>query len=227
MNDTAQTRTAILLGASGLVGGHCLEYLLADPSYTKVTILVRKTLGINNSKLTEQTIDFENLADYADIFRVNDVFSCLGVKGATSAYEFKQVEYGYPAMAAKAAAENGADQFLVVTAMGASTWAPSALFKYKGRLEKELKKLSLKGLHIFHPSLIVGNRQTHRPDEEAIFQLFKKITFILRPLRKWLYIHGRYIAFSMVHIAKQGENGVNIYNNSKILSVYKKIQGTN
>ncbi len=217
-------RTALLMGASGLVGGHCLEYLLAASCYTQVNVLVRKSLGIDHPKLIEHIIDFEKLGDDADLFQVNDVLSCLGVKGALSAYEFEQVEYGYPVTAAKAACKKGADQFLVVTAMGASPWAPSALFKYKGRLEKALKQIPLKGLHIFRPSLIVGDRQTRRPDEEALYQLFRKITFIIKPLRKWLYIHGQTIAFTMVQTASQGRTGIHIYNTNKILADYNRRQ---
>ena len=40
-------KTALLVGASGLVGGHCLQFLLEEPSYTCITVLVRKPLSID------------------------------------------------------------------------------------------------------------------------------------------------------------------------------------
>ena len=44
-------KTAIILGASGLIGGHALNLLLADNRYEKVICIGRKPLEIENEKL--------------------------------------------------------------------------------------------------------------------------------------------------------------------------------
>ena len=36
------TRTALLAGATGLVGSHCLSQLLSDPAYGRVVAVVRR-----------------------------------------------------------------------------------------------------------------------------------------------------------------------------------------
>lgn len=212
-------RKALILGASGLVGGHCLQFLLTDSLYDDITVLVRKPLPVEHPKLKQHVIDFEQLSSYQDLFNVNDVFCCLGIKGAASAYEFKQVEFTYPLKAGKISSAMGVNQFLIVTAMMCGPRSPIALFRYKGKLEVELKKESLNALHFFRPSLIVGNRKIPRPDEEAIAVFFKKMTIFTPFLRKYLYVEGKDIAFSMVQVAKKNLTGLNVFNVNKIQNI--------
>ena len=51
MTNRSSRRTALLAGASGLVGGHLLQRLLADPRYKRVITVSRKALGIEHPKL--------------------------------------------------------------------------------------------------------------------------------------------------------------------------------
>jgi uncharacterized protein YbjT (DUF2867 family) len=44
-------RTALLAGATGLVGRHCLTQLLAATEYTKVKVLARRPLTHEEGKL--------------------------------------------------------------------------------------------------------------------------------------------------------------------------------
>jgi uncharacterized protein YbjT (DUF2867 family) len=41
------TRSAILLGASGLVGGHLLRLLAGDPSYSAIKAFTRRPLELS------------------------------------------------------------------------------------------------------------------------------------------------------------------------------------
>ena len=71
-------RSALLFGSTGLIGGHCLDYLLEDDSYGSVTIAVRKESNRKHKKLKQVVVDFENLEKKKEIFKVEDVFCCLG-----------------------------------------------------------------------------------------------------------------------------------------------------
>ncbi len=209
-------RSALVIGASGLVGGHCLEYLLDDVLYNQVSVIVRRKLSMDHPKLVQHIIDFQTLSSHRDLFAVNDVFCCLGIKGPASAHEFEQVEFIYPHEAGKIAASMGVDRFLIVTAMMCSPRSPVALFRVKGRLESALKNEPLKVLHFFKPSLIVGNRKDPRPDEESIAALFKMMTVFTPFLRKYLYVEGKTIARSMIHVAKQDLTGIHSFSVRKI-----------
>jgi nucleoside-diphosphate-sugar epimerase len=71
-------KSALLFGASGLVGEELLKCLLEADEYDRVIIIVRRDLGVSHSKLQQIVSDFSDLALHADIFAVNDVFCCLG-----------------------------------------------------------------------------------------------------------------------------------------------------
>lgn len=70
------SKSALLVGASGLIGGELLNCLLNGSEYSKVIILVRKPLGIKHPKLQEWVIDFKELSRHKNCFQVNHVFCC-------------------------------------------------------------------------------------------------------------------------------------------------------
>ena len=98
-----QTKTALLIGASGLTGGHCLDYLLNDDHYSHVTTLVRRPLPIEHPKLIQHQTDFNHLNDSLAGIKADDVFCCLGstIKKAGSQKAFYEVDFTYPAEIAK------------------------------------------------------------------------------------------------------------------------------
>jgi uncharacterized protein YbjT (DUF2867 family) len=66
---------AILLGASGLIGGELLKLLLADPNYSKVKIIVRKKLPVTNEKLEQIIADFSTIEAHKKKLKADVVFS--------------------------------------------------------------------------------------------------------------------------------------------------------
>ncbi len=199
-------RTAIVFGATGLVGGAVLKALLNDPEYGRVTVFVRRTTGITHERLEEKIIDFDELGKYFEFFIVNDIFWCLGstMKRAGSKEAFRKFDLDYPLMVAKdgkAYIEN----FIIITAIGSD---PKSKFFYnqvKGELEQELKKLNLKKLIIVRPSLILGERVEPRPLEG----ITQKIMPILNPLmpKKWRSIKAPRIAEVMLKL-RRGESDI-------------------
>ncbi len=92
----------------------------------------------------------------------------------------KKVDYEYTLRAACLAEKQGVQNFLVVSSMGAN---PKSFFFYsqvKGRMEEELQKLVIGGIHIFRPSLLVGNRQEFRFGERMAEKLSRMIPFIFK-----------------------------------------------
>src|SRR5512144_2760539 len=62
MTDASSHRTALLAGATGLVGGHLLRRLLADPRYRQIIAVSRKELGIEHPKLRPLITNFDAVA---------------------------------------------------------------------------------------------------------------------------------------------------------------------
>jgi len=212
-------KSALLVGASGLVGSELLNCLLGASEYEKVIIIVRKPLGIKHAKVEEAVIDFDDLAGNKDLFKVNDVFCCLGttIKKAKSQEAFKKVDVDYPLEIARLAKEMGAERFLVISSMGAD--AGSAVFysRMKGLLEQKLKEIGIKSLHIFRPSLLLGERKEFRFGEAAASFLSKGLAFIfVGGLKKYKPIAAKTVAKGMYKAAQSKEEGIHIYLSDEI-----------
>ncbi len=219
-------RSALLLGATGLVGGHCLQTLLQDEAYEKIIAFVRKPLTLSHPKLEQCLVDFEQLERYATRTRAQDVFCCLGttIKKAGSQAAFRKVDFEYPDQIAQLAVRNGAQQFLLVSALGAN--AASTIFynRVKGEVEAAIATLPFHALHIFRPSLLLGERQEVRRGERVGEYIFKATSFLWRgPLRTYRPISARAVAAAMAHLAKQEQAGVHIHESLEIQTLVDKL----
>ena len=59
-----QSLTAVVLGATGLIGKQLVQQLLVDPVFSKVRILVRRPVELSHPKLEVAIADFNKLEDY-------------------------------------------------------------------------------------------------------------------------------------------------------------------
>jgi uncharacterized protein YbjT (DUF2867 family) len=216
-------KTALLLGASGLVGGHGLQFLLENDSYGKVIVWLRKPLPLHHAKLQQDLIDFDRLDRHVDKLKgVHEVFCCLGttIKKAGSQAAFRKVDFTYPLEIAKLAAQNGVQQFLIVTAMGANPNSSIFYNRVKGEIEAALSKLPLPGLQIFRPSLLLGERREFRRGERMGAGAFKLLSFLLiGPLRKYRAIEARDVAKAMIRMARRNLKGVTVFESGEIQKI--------
>ena len=87
----------LLLGATGLIGRHCLLGLLKQAAVEEVIAPTRRNLSIKDKKLYNALVDFDRLDEYAELFQVDAIICCLGttIKQAGSKANFKKVDYQY------------------------------------------------------------------------------------------------------------------------------------
>jgi len=173
-------RTILLCGATGLVGRECLERLLADPGVARVQVLTRRPLpesdcalaeeaSKGNPRLTQELVDFERLADRAELFEGIDQIVCaLGttLKQAGSREAFRRVDHDYPLELARLGAARGARHYLLVSSIGASPRSRTFYLRVKGELEQAILALPYRSVSILRPSLLVGARAERRRGEE-------------------------------------------------------------
>ena len=158
------TRHALVAGSTGLIGSHLLRRLLADARYERVSVLVRRPLAQAHPKLTAIVTDFSDLESLGSALQADDVFCCLGTTRAKagSKQAFEAVDYELVMRLARATKAAGSRQFLVVSSMGASVDAMAFYSQVKGRVERDLRALGFASLHIFRPSLLLGERAESR-----------------------------------------------------------------
>lgn len=218
----ASPSTALLLGATGLVGGHVLDLLLADPAYRRVTVLGRRPLARMDSKLDQRTADFDRLGDHAISFAVDDVFCCLGttIAQAGSQQAFRRVDHDYVVDAARLAAEHGARRFLLVTAAGANAGSRIFYNRVKGEAEDAVRALPLESVVILRPSLLLGERTGERAGEKLAQRLMPAVGWMMvGPLRRYRAVEAAAVARAMVRLAREAPRGVRVVESDEIQQI--------
>jgi len=219
-------KIALLVGATGLVGGHCLDLLLEDETYEKVIVLSRRSLQREHPKLQERTVNFDDLVREKDWTNADHIFCCLGttIKKAGSQEAFSKVDFHYPHEIARLASQSGAEQFLLVSAMGADVNSKIFYNRVKGEVERAISELPFYGIQIFRPSLLLGNRQEFRFGEKIAKLLMPAFSFLLAGgLRKYRPIAAETVAVAMVETAKLNLKGINVFESNQIQFFYDRI----
>jgi len=201
-------KTALIAGASGLVGRHLTEILLKSSEYEKVIILVRRPLDISSHKLEQVIYDYNN-PETTEI-RGDHIFCCLGttIKKAGSPEAFREVDYKYIVDLTQRAFDKGAAKFLLVSAMGADKNSKVFYNRVKGETENAVKQIPFKSVLIFRPSLLKGHRDETRAGEtfaNIIMRIFK----IFIPLR-YRAIDAEKVALAMYKYSLKEIEGVTI-----------------
>ena len=217
----SQFRVAVIAGSTGLVGAELLTMLLESEKYDKVYSLVRKPTGKQNPKLTELLVDFDELKNaLSSITEVNDVFCCLGttMKVAKSKEAFRKVEFLYPLFLAEWAVEKKANQFLMISAMGANPNSSIYYNRIKGEIENEISALSLSSITFFRPSLLLGYRKEKRIGEKMAVTIFKALSFLFVGLLKnYKGIEASQVAKAMIERAFKQKTGKEIILSGQML----------
>ena len=214
---TAQRQTGLrvlLVGATGLVGSHCLDRLLTDQDIGSVTVLARRPLARTDPKLTTHVVDLDHLRDHAKSINADTALCCLGTthRAAGSPEAFAKVDHIYVAELARLAAARGTSRFVLVSAVGADPGSPVFYNRIKGRAEVAVSEQPFKAVHILRPSLLLGDRPEPRPVEDwskpfaPVWSLF-----LWGPLSRYKPVSAETVAARMVELAKSDQEGVHIH----------------
>jgi len=214
--------TAILAGATGLVGGECLRRLLASPRYERVIVVTRRKLTDvpAERRLRQVVTEFENLGEVRERLRGDHVYCALGttIRKAGSQERFRAVDYEYPLRLAQLTRKNGARHFSIVSALGASRTSPFFYSRVKGEAEEGLQQLGWPSLAIVRPSVIAGDRAEARPLERLSEHLLRFAPATWRP------VPAGDIAAAMVVLALRERPGVTVLESREISGVAQHLQ---
>ena len=209
---------ALLIGATGLVGGNCLKLLLNDEYYKEVEIMVRRPTGIKHSKLIETIIDFSKISDLPSSY-ANHYFCCLGttIAKAKTKEAFHRVDFNYVIEFSKLVERSHGEKLLVVSSIGANSESKNFYLRTKGEMENKIREISNAEIYIFRPSILLGRRKDFRFGEK-IGKIFIRVLgiFLLGNLKKYKGIKSLTVASSMIYFAKSGNSKIKILESNEI-----------
>lgn len=201
------SRSALLLGATGLVGGLVLKRLLASPDWRQVTVIGRRAPDIIHDKLRFVEADLGQLERHIGEFSVSDVFCCLGttLRQAGSKEAFARVDLDFCVAAATQAKAAGVQRFLMVSAVNANRNGVSFYARTKGEAEHQIAALGLPCVVFIQPSLLKGKRGEFRFGEEVGLTTLAAVMPLVRWTQAdWLPIEAQTVADAMVAAARSG-----------------------
>ncbi|QUS38124.1 NAD-dependent epimerase/dehydratase family protein [Tardiphaga alba] len=158
----------LVVGASGLVGGHVITRALADDHITRVVAPTRRPLNAH-TKLDNPLVDFDHLPAEADWWSVDGVICALGTTRAKAGSDeaFRTVDYDYPLAVARLAHRHGAARFALNSSLGADAGSRLLYPRTKGEIENAIKAVGFSSCTIVRPGLIGGDRDEFRLGERV------------------------------------------------------------
>lgn len=175
----------IVAGATGLVGGHLIEYANQQESIEKIVCVGRKEIR-TREKISSVVAPFDDVLRLESEIKSKHLqfdmgFCALGttIKTAGTREAFRKVDFEYVVHFAKVCKNLGVTRFGVVSAMGSDLNSWSFYLRVKGEMEEALKDIGFEHLVIARPSLLLGQR--------GEFRLGEAVAQTLNPLLKWAY----------------------------------------
>jgi uncharacterized protein YbjT (DUF2867 family) len=211
---TGIARSALLAGATGLVGRALLPMLLAGSAYERVHVLLRRAVPdiAAGTRLKVQQVDFARLP--AAFPAVDDVYIALGttIRVAGSEGAFREVDFDFVVATARAARAAGAARLAVVSALGADPGSRVFYSRVKGEMETAIMRLGYASVVIARPSLLLGDRvalgQPARSGEAWAARLLGPLGWAVP--KRVRPIPARAVAAALVAATLDGKPGVRI-----------------
>ncbi|MDB5234873.1 MAG: oxidoreductase [Hymenobacter sp.] len=212
-------KTALLAGATGLIGSQLLPLLLESERYSKVIVVGRRAVPVLHPKLTQVVTELDKLQDVRLQLIADDVFCCLGttMKQAGSKEAFYRVDFLYVVTLAAVTAGNFASQFMVVSSLGADAEARVYYSRVKGEMEESVRNAPFRAIHIFRPSLLLGERAESRAGERLGAVALRVFRPLLRgPLQKYRPVTAATVAAAMLRAAEEDGGGVRVHESDEL-----------
>ncbi len=216
---TKLIRSAVVIGATGLVGRELLKQLNQLESCEQIVAIVRKEdQQLKKLEKVEQWVmdDFLLINDQ-DVHGFSHAFSCLGstIKKAGSKAKFYAIDFEINAHFADLL--NSTDtHYVLVSAQGADAGSLFFYNQVKGELEQHVQKSSLTTISILRPSLLLGERHDSRMLEDTAQKLFKGLSHLVPDTFKYKPVTAAQVAHTMVEVAQTQTERFKIYDNLQI-----------
>ena len=191
---------SVVIGATGLVGNLLCQHLSQNKE--KVIAITRRPIVNLSNNIDNLVVDFDNFISNGEFPACDHLYLCLGttIKKAGSKENFKKIDLDYTVALAKKAKEAGASKVSLISSVGADLYSKNFYLSIKGKVEKKLEELDFTSVHIFRPSLLLGDRGERRILEDIGQKLFFLINiFLIGSFRKYRCVRASLVASSMAN----------------------------
>ncbi|MGE0088008.1 MAG: oxidoreductase [Bacteroidales bacterium] len=216
-------KTALVFGATGLVGNFLVNELAANEIYEKVKVFNRRKQQYNHNKITEIQIDFDKIGEYIHEFKGHDAYCCLGttLRKAGSKENFFKIDHDLPLEIAKICSTNEVSSFIGISSIGANADSSNYYLRTKGLMELHIQELDFDQLAFVRPSMLVGPRIEFRFGELFGKIIMTPINYLLvGKLKKYRSIHSKTVAKAMIQIANMPMDKL-FYESDELLEIAK------
>lgn len=194
-------RTAIIIGATGLVGSQLVQLLISDATFQQIKIFGRRSIGFSSDKITEFIVDFDNPASFEKDIIGDVLFSTMGttIRSAGSKDAQYKVDYTYQYSFAKAAVKNHVKKYVLVSSAGANSKSRFFYMQMKGKLDDAVRELPFNQITIIRPATLAGNRNESRAGEKIAIVVTDFIAKLIPGLKKYRPINAEIVAEAMIN----------------------------
>ena len=217
-------KTAIIIGATGLVGSELVKLTLKDSRFEKVKVFARKPTGMQSHKLEEHIINFDEPDKWKKLVKGDVLYSALGttLKVAGSKEAQHKIDYTYQYNFAKIAAANNVQEYILVSAAGSSPDSRIFYSRMKGELERDIKKLPFDAIHIIRPGMLGAGRKEQRTGEKIGITAMNMISYIpgLSSLKP---IPGSEVAQAMINATFRHVIGIHSYSMGEVFKLANRV----
>ncbi|MDG3088023.1 NAD(P)H-binding protein [Vibrio hannami] len=207
MDKFGDAATAIIAGASGLVGNELLRLLLSKPSVSKVYALVRSQLSQTDDKLTQIQHEDLMITNWQEGDTAPDIgFICLGttIKQAGSKEALAKVDFELVCRVAQEMKLIGVKRIAVVSSFGADPKSLSHYLRCKGKAEKTILDMGFERVVFVRPGPLAGERKQKRTDEVIIGKLLNVLNpLLIGYLANFRPIQAKDVASAMLYATLQ------------------------
>ena len=214
--------TAIVIGATGLVGKQLVQQLLNDIRFEKVRIFVRRDSGLKHPKLEQQIVKFDDEKTWSKLLLGDVLFSTLGttLKQAGSKEKQYEIDFIINLIFAQKAKENGIENYVLVSSVGANAKSSVFYTRMKGELDEAVAKIGFKKPVIIRPASLTGDRKENRIAENVSIPILNFLTkFILKRYRP---ISDETVAQAMINAALLDLGDKTIWEGNEVFELAEK-----
>ena len=210
-----------LFGATGLIGGYLLEFLLKDSDIHLINLVGRKPFHLQHDKINNIVIDFEDFSSILNSVSGSEiVFVSIGTtmsKVNGDKQKYKSIDFDIIFNIAKACKQKNVRQLNYVSSLGANSNSSNFYLRLKGEIDEAIVELNLNSTSVFRPSVLLGKRNESRPGEKILQFVMPLLDFMIPSDSK--AIKAEDVAKSMLNNSKNYKSGFHIFQYNQIKNI--------